>query len=147
MDDVNDRLRALAVRYAAGVDRRDVDLFLDAFHADGTLTILPQPGSPGSASVLRGHAELARVIDRIQRYDRTFHLLGQTVLDAGADRARGEVYCVAHHWRTTDGGVTDTVLYIRYDDEYRPDATGEWRIATRVLHLDGREVRDVTGDS
>lgn len=127
------------MRYAAGVDRREVGLFLSAFLPDATLTV-PSAGGP---AVLRGHDELARVVERIARYDRTFHMLGQVVVDASG--AGGEVYCIAHHWRATGDGTEHMVMYIRYEDEYRRGPDGDWCIATRTLHVDGREVQHEPG--
>jgi hypothetical protein len=139
-------LLAPSVRYATGVDRRDVDVFLSAFLPDATLTIPPASGSAGTATVLRGHAELGRVVERIRRYDRTFHLLGQVVVDASDqagddDVASAEVYCIAHHWRAANDATEHLVMYIRYQDDYRRLPDGDWRIATRTLHVDGRDVR------
>jgi hypothetical protein len=140
---MSDRLLLLvpAARYAAGVDRRDVELFLRAFDADATLTIPPRDGS-GDATMLRGHAELSRVVERIARYDTTFHCLGQSLIDRVDDTvAHGEVYCTAHHWRTVDDRREHMTMYIRYADAYRRGDDGEWRIATRSLHVDAREIR------
>ncbi len=133
-----------AARYAAGVDHRDVDLFLSAFDPEGSLTILPPEGSAAAPRVMRGHGELAAVIDRIARYDRTFHLVAQCLFSVeGDDTVRSETYCVAHHWKALGGRIEDTVLYIRYEDLCRRGADGEWRIVQRTLHTDGRETRDV----
>ncbi len=58
----------------------------------------------------------------------------------------GEVPCVAHHvtGRSADGRAgratrgppagTDSVWFIRYRDDYRPDRAG-WRFVRRELHL------------
>ena len=141
---IDDELRQPAARYAAGVDRCDRALFLSAFHADATLTIPAREGTPGPPSTLRGHGELARVVERIARYDRTFHFVGQALLEPITDDdARGEVYCTAHHWRATGDRTEDRVMYIRYADEYRRGADGAWRIAERTLHVDAVDTYDV----
>jgi len=143
--DITQALRMAPARYAAGVDRRDLELFLSAFDPEGSLWIPARGGGQAGPRVLRGHGELVQVIERIARYDRTFHLLGQTLVEsAGEGVARAETYCVAHHWLASEDGVEDTVLYIRYEDTYRPGTDGAWRLAERRLHEDAREARDVT---
>jgi hypothetical protein len=125
------QLRRLAVSYARGVDRRDRPLFLSAFHPDATLTV-------ASGRVLRGHDEIGRVTDLIQRFDRTFHFLGQAAYeppDEGLDpagTARGEVYCIAHHWHPR------TIMYIRYNDIYLQNDSG-WLITARRVVVDAEE--------
>ena len=142
--DITHALRTAPASYAAGVDRRDQALFLSAFHPEGTLWIPPR-GPGAEPRVLRGHDQLAQVVERIGRYDRTFHLLGQTVLESTGDGvARAETYCVAHHWLTTGDSVEDTVLHIRYEDTYRLCDDGRWRFTERRLHEDARETRRVS---
>jgi hypothetical protein len=128
------QLRRLAVAYARGVDRRDLALFLSAFHPEATLTL-------HSGHVLRGHDEIGRVTESIKRYGTTFHFLGQSAYeppDDGLDppgTARGEVYCIAHHW--TEGWPT-VIMYIRYQDVYRQDDAG-WLITSRRLIVDAQD--------
>jgi hypothetical protein len=131
------QLRRLAVSYARGVDRRDRALFLSAFHPDATLTV-PSTTVP-AGRVLRGHDQIGRVIEAITRFDRTFHLLGQAAYeppDEGLDpkgTARGEVYCIAHHWHPR------TIMYIRYSDIYLQNDSG-WLITARRVVVDMEEL-------
>jgi ketosteroid isomerase-like protein len=134
----NQELLQLPARYAAGIDRRDVDLFLSAFHDDATLTVMG-----ADPTTFRSHAELARVIELIDRYDKTFHFVGQVLIDVDGDRAaRGEVYCTAYHWREEQRLLHRKVMYIRYRDEYRCGADGHWRIATRTVQTDRTETEE-----
>ena len=101
---------------------------------------------------MRGHAEIGRVIEVISRYDRTFHLLGQSRYDradGGGDVLTGEVWCTAHHrWRDAEAQREhDHVMYIRYEDEYRRGSDDRWRIAARTVGVDWTETRvvDVPG--
>jgi ketosteroid isomerase-like protein len=145
MSDDTDALVALAARYARGVDRRDVDVFCSAFHPDATLTVVR---GGRESSPMTGHAHLARVIDRIARYDATHHMLGQSTyeVDPGGEHATGEVYCVASHLARTDSGATNQVMYIRYLDAYtRLDSA--WRISARQVVVDWSEVHDVGSDA
>ena len=131
------RMRELAVAYARGVDRRDRDLFLSAFHPHATLTV-------PSGEVLHGHDQIGDVPEAMRRYDRTFHFLGQSAYeppDEGLDpkdTAMGEVYCIAHHWRH---GKPAWVMYIRYHDIYRRDDQSGWLITARRVVVDWEEKR------
>lgn len=142
--DIHEALRSLAVRYAAGVDRRRLDLFLPVFRPGATLAVhRPQAGPDDKPRVLRGHAEISRVIELISRYPATFHLLGQSRYEVRGDRASGEVYCVASHYVPSDQGDRNYVMYIRYEDEYRRDRGGPWQIERRDVRPDWTETRQV----
>jgi hypothetical protein len=140
-------LRELAERYAAGVDRRDTELFLSAFDPEqGRLFVFDPSESPEPRGTRRGRDELADVITAIARYDRTFHMLGNARYDIADDTATGEVYCIAHHLAASpshEGGApTDHVMYIRYRDDYGRDPHG-WRIVERRVLVDWRETRSI----
>ena len=98
---------------------------------------------------MQGHASLAKIIERIARFDRTYHLIGNSRYDLTDDAATGEVYCVAHHVPgdaaagaepRPNGVPTSYVMYIRYRDEY-VRADGEWRIRDRQVLVDFTEHR------
>ena len=133
-------LRSLAERYAQGVDRRDVDTFVALFHDDAAI-VIHDPSESTDPRELRGIERLAKVPDAIQRYPKTFHLLGQSIYDIGDGEATGEVYCIAHHLTPDVHGGTNYVMYIRYEDTYRPDADGVWKFAQRRLRVDWTETR------
>jgi hypothetical protein len=142
--EVHEALRSLAARYAAGVDRRQCDLFLSAFRPDATLAVhRPQAGPDDKPRLMRGHAEIGRVVELIARYPATFHLLGQSRYEVNGDRAAGEVYCVASHYVPSEQGDTNHVMYIRYEDEYRRDRGGPWMIERRDVRPDWTETRQV----
>jgi SnoaL-like domain len=133
-------LRSLGEEYARAVDRRDRDAFLRVFHPDGALVLLDHADPSTVTATLNGHAELARVTDRIQTYDRTFHFIGNSTYEIDGDRATGEVYCLAHHLNPNRHGGTDHVMLIRYQDTYsRRD--GRWGIDERRLITDWTETR------
>jgi ketosteroid isomerase-like protein len=133
-------LRSLAERYARGVDRRDVDAFVALFHDDAAI-VIHDPSESTDPRELRGIERLAKVPEVIQRYAKTFHLLGQSIYDIGDGEATGEVYCIAHHLTPDVHGGTNYVMYIRYEDTYRPDADGVWKFAQRRLRVDWTETR------
>ncbi|HET7654242.1 MAG TPA: nuclear transport factor 2 family protein [Acidimicrobiales bacterium] len=136
---MHDDLRQPSIRYARGADRRDVDLFLSAF-ADGAVLRVFDPATADAPVSTRDTPErLANVIDRLGTYDATYHLLAQSAYDGDT----GEVYCVAHHLKRSEG--TDFVMYIRYRDRYTHDTDAdEWRIAARDVLVDWTETRRVT---
>jgi ketosteroid isomerase-like protein len=140
---IADRLRGLAALYAAGVDRRDRDMFLSAFTSDGRLRVFNPGDSPEPTGEMNGHEELARVMKGIAVYDRTHHFVGNALYEVDDQdvaseptSATGEVYCVAHHLTRGRHGGTDHVMYIRYADEYRRDEAGEWKISDRQVLVD-----------
>jgi ketosteroid isomerase-like protein len=133
-------LRALGEQYASAVDRRDRETFLGVFHPDAVLVLLDHADPSKVTATLRGHEELANVTERIARYDKTFHFVGNSRYEIDGDRARGEVYCLAHHLDANRHGGTDYVMLIRYEDVYsRRD--GRWGIDERRLITDWTELR------
>jgi hypothetical protein len=144
---IRHELRTLAEQYARGVDRRDdVDGFVALFLPDATITI-HDPSESTEPREIRGTERLARVPDVIQRYPKTFHMLGQSTYAIGDGEATGEVYCIAHHLTLDEpagaGTGTDYVMFIRYEDTYRPDPHGAWKFAHRRLRVDWTETRVV----
>ena len=142
---IRHELRTLAEQYARGVDRRDdVDGFVGMFLADATITI-HDPSESTEPREIRGAERLARIPEVIQRYPKTFHMLGQSTYAIGDGEATGEVYCIAHHLTLDEpagvGTGTDYVMFIRYEDTYRPDAHGAWKFARRRLRVDWTETR------
>ena len=137
-------LRSLAERYAQGVDRRVAgDEFVALFHPDAVIAI-HDPSESTEARELRGTERIARIPEVITRYAKTFHHLGQSTYEIGGGEATGEVYCIAHH--LTPGaqhGGTDYVMFIRYEDTYRPNDDGAWKFAHRRLRVDWTETRAV----
>jgi ketosteroid isomerase-like protein len=133
-------LRGLAERYAQGVDRRDVETFVALFHDDAVITI-HDPSESTEPRELRGIERLAKVPEVIKRYEKTFHLLGQSTYDIGDGEATGEVHCIAHHLTPDVHGGTNYVMYIRYEDTYRPGPDGVWKFAHRRLRVDWTETR------
>lgn len=134
---MDDELFELSRVYASAADRRDRDAFLSVFAPDARLTVSRDGAGDRT---MAGHDALASIPVSLGRFERTFHLLGQARYSVDRDRATGEVYCVAHHLASG----TNTVMYIRYADEYGRDASGAWRIADRRVQVDWTETRPVT---
>lgn len=141
---VVEELRALAYRYASGVDRRDRVQLLSAFHPDATLTVVRGAGPDARRSrPMQGHAEIGRIVERIAVYSQTFHFLGQSDYSLTEAGASGEIWCIAHHRWPADDAELDHIMYIRYTDEYRIGGDSRWRIADRAVVVDWSETRVV----
>lgn len=134
-----ERLRDLSVRYAAAVDRRDRGGLLGVFTTDASLIVHGDGEDAPPTGRLRGHAEIGQVVERIGRFARTSHLLGQSSYHLGDDTATGEVRCLASHLDDRAGTPATVVMHVRYLDRYRSEHAGEWRIAERRVLVDWQE--------
>lgn len=128
-------LATLSFRYASALDQRDLPALLGVFHPDATLRAQPPGRGP---MVLTGHQRLAKLIQAVAHWPRTFHLVGQGLFRVDDDQAVGEVYCVAHHFNSdVPGRLDDDIMYIRYQDVYVKDPDRGWVIMERVVITDG----------
>lgn len=138
-------LRRLAETYARYADRCDGRRLAELFVPGGQLRIR-RPGELTPSTTLHGHAEIAAAIDRLTRYDATFHLVANHIAACDGDDATAEVYCLAHHVTGRGDGhdePRDHVMVIRYIDRCRRGADG-WRFVERELQVDWTEERVVT---
>ena len=144
----------LSYAYARNADRIDADALGALFTDDGVLRVINR-GAEGAPMERVGRTEIVSAIKRLDRYDVTFHMVGNHYYEidneldddndnSDGDSATGEVYCVAHHVHGDPGSKRDHVMMIRYHDRYRRDAGGPWRFAERELHVDWTEERVVT---
>jgi len=139
-------LRALAANYAIGADTKDGARFTSAFHPDAVLLVWRDPKSPEPHRRMSGHAELEKVPTILaEKYDKTFHFLGQSVYEIGENEAKGLTYCLAHHLSLTMHGGTNYVMHMQYADVYRRDKSGAWKIAERRATVNWTETRASLG--
>jgi hypothetical protein len=131
----------LSCRYARAADRRDPVGFAEVFTADGRLSVCSGLDPDEVVRTVSGSDELATIPKSLERFDRTFHFLGQATYEIDDRTASGEIYCIAHHLTVGSAGAENKVMYIRYADEYRFEAGGEWRIAHRRVRWDWTETR------
>ena len=135
-------LRRLSALYAAGADGREAEAYADVFLPGARLQVYRLPDVDTPVSVMTGHGELARVPGMLRKtYARTFHFVGQGLYEVDGDEATGEVYCLAHHLTVDRHGGTSYVMHMRYQDAYRRDGQGDWKIAERVAFIDWTETR------
>jgi SnoaL-like domain len=132
-EDMEAQLRALAVRYALAADDCNPDAFADVFCPDGMLTVLRGE----QQQTLSGRKALRAVPERLGRFERTFHLLGQSHYEIDGETATGTVYCTANH--LLDG--VNEVMHIRYRDSYAVCDDGRWRIQSRRVVVEWTEHR------
>ena len=105
----HERIRAVLARYCRGIDRRDETLVRSCFLPDATDDhgTGPRP--------LEQFVEWC--FDLLARYDMTFHLLGQSLVEPlGPDEARVETYGIAHHRRVGGPDHLNLVSGFRYLD-------------------------------
>jgi hypothetical protein len=133
------QLRQLAVRYAVAADRRDGNRFTEVFFPNATVTIRNGP----DLLTICGHGELRRIPERLRRYDRTFHMLGQSTYRVLHGEASGEIYCIASHLKVD----VNTVMYIRYEDDYQQNSIGQWLIRSRIVVVEWTETHPIFGSA
>src|SRR5581483_10448248 len=129
-------LRGLVDSYAAAVDAKDRTAFVALFTPGGVLRVQPEDGPPESR--FEG-PEVARSLDVLDVFYRTFHHVGGAVFTETAGGAQGQVHCLAHHYERTSNGPVDLVMMIRYLDRYARAAAG-WLIADRQVVIDWTEL-------
>lgn len=132
-------LSAACARYAIGLDERDEKLFLSAFTMTARCAVEADAADSFPSTVRVGHAEIAPLPSRLERYSKTHHMLGQHHFWMGADGPEGAVYCTARHLTRDPSGDTDLVMFIRYLDRYALSTDGHWLIDSRRVVIDWTE--------
>ncbi len=132
-------VRALALAYAHHADRREPDSLAALFEPEGVLRMVGR-NDEANAAVSRGHRQIASAVGGLRRFDTTYHLVANHLVDLAGDEATGEVYCVAHHVHEEDGRRTDFVMFIRYRDRYRRHDE-RWLFAERETYVEWTEDR------
>ena len=130
-------IREVAYRYARAVDRRDWALAATLFTDDAVLA--------SARFRLEGVEQILRGLRTVERYRATFHAVHNQTLELAGDKASGETYCVANHLFERDGRAWKLDWGIRYQDRYRRDAGGAWRIAHRELIVDWEHEQALSG--
>jgi hypothetical protein len=134
-------LRALSERYGFAVDARDMDALATLFWPDASILTHSVDHPEEIVGHLEGVAAIRGIGQRMNdRYDTTFHFVGNAAYQVADDEATGTVNCVAHHLRRKDDQITDYVMFIRYDDRYGR-REGQWRFDERRLRVRWTERR------
>lgn len=114
-------IRELLLRYARGVDGRDLALVASCF----------APGAAYRGTLATGTAAdaLAALPAATARYRATRHAIGAQHAEVDGDRAHCVTDCTAHHWLSSGGR---RVVCVRYRDRLARGPTG-WRITAREV--------------
>jgi 3-phenylpropionate/cinnamic acid dioxygenase small subunit len=120
-------IQDLMLRYARGVDRKDLDLVASCFTPDASYE-----GALASGTIADA---LARLRDRMAHYERTMHFIGNQLIEINGDSASSETYAVAYHRLTEDGTARLFTVGVRYLDDLARDGE-QWRIRRRVVRTD-----------
>jgi hypothetical protein len=130
------QLPSLSATYAAATDRRDYAAIGGLFEADGRLAIT-FPGEPEDAIV--GPEAIARYIGAAtDRWQGTFHFVGQQRAEIHGNEATSETYSIAGHRMEKDGAFWNVVLNVRYLDKARR-TDNVWRFVERRTVVDWSE--------
>lgn len=112
------------LRYARGVDRRDLDLVASCFTPDASYE-----GALGRTGIAEALTNLRAALSR---YRSTLHFLGNQMIELAGDAARSETYALAYHRLSDDRNL---VVAVRYLDELVRRGEG-WVIRGRVARLE-----------
>jgi SnoaL-like protein len=99
---------ALAYAYARGIDERDLALLATLLRPDVRIA------GPGFETTSR--SEFLDSLKILDRYQSTYHLVGNHSGEWADDEFRGDTYCVASHLYAHEGGARKFDMGIRYAD-------------------------------
>ena len=118
--------RELALRYARYCDDREFDRMADIMTDDVEM----------GADSFQTHslAEFKEVLQQLNDYTGTMHMIGNQLGDWQGDTWQGETYCLASHVREVDGVARNWELAIRYQDTIKL-VDGEYKYTRRFLKV------------
>lgn len=125
-----EQLRELGLRYAQGIDRKNVELLSSIFTDDAELVSEQSTLGPGGKRIAEGILEYH---DEVCGYDTTMHFVGNQTVNIDGDTATGETYCFAVHWYTEKH--QQYMMFLRYQDEYRHE-NDDWYFSQRTIEVD-----------
>lgn len=123
----HEAIRELWMRYARGVDGRDLDLVASCFLQDAAYE-----GALGRGGVADALRTLAGAFTR---YEHTQHLLDTQSIEVSGDRATSDTHAIAYHVLAGSGGRDQYTVAVRYRDDLVRGNDG-WRIARRKVTRD-----------
>lgn len=126
-------LQDVMLRYAAGVDERDFDMYRSCF-ADDVEVLDFGPGP-----IHGGDAWLAYVKNALERFGPTQHMLGPQLATVNGDKAHCRTDVQALHYLKEPEGQTLT-LWATYETDMER-INGEWKIKKHRLVSRGTRVQ------
>lgn len=115
----------LLMRYARGVDRRDLDLVAACFAPDARYE-----GALGVGTI---DVALAALRERMQRYQMTMHLLANQLIELAGDHAHCETYALVYHRLVDDADQEDFVVGVRYLDDLARHGADWWIVHRQAV--------------
>jgi hypothetical protein len=106
------------MRYARGVDRRDLTLVASCFAPDAAYE-----GALGVGTIA---IALEALRERMDRYQSTMHFLNNQLIELDGETARCETYALVYHRLQTAEDAQDFIVGVRYLDELRRHGDGWW---------------------
>jgi 3-phenylpropionate/cinnamic acid dioxygenase small subunit len=139
-------LAQLVHRYADAVDNAKTEQFIDVFHPDGRLVMIPA-GAAEPASIRDGQEELATTpADLAAQYTQAVHQVSNHLVDVDGDVASGTLLCTARLVTVEGDRVTELVHIAGYQDRYER-REGVWRIREREVRIMWSTINDVITDA
>ncbi len=126
-------LQDVMLRYAAGVDERDMDLYRSCFAED--VEVLGFADEP----IHGADAWVAFVIEALKQYGPTQHMLGPQLATVDGDTAHARTDVQALHYMAEAPDTTLT-LWATYESDMRRD-DGQWKIFRHRLVRRGVRVQ------
>ena len=126
-------LQDVMLKYAAGVDERDMDLYRSCFADD--LEVL----GFGEQAVNGADAWVDYVREALKQYGPTQHMLGPQLATVNGDTAHARTDVQALHY-TADAPDTTLTLWATYESDMRRE-NGEWKIFRHRLVPRGNRVQ------
>jgi ketosteroid isomerase-like protein len=121
------------LKYAAGVDNRDFDLYRSCFADDVEVLGF------GEETINGGDAWLQYVKTALERFGPTQHMLGPQLATIDGDKAECRTDVQAHHYMK-DAESTTLTLWATYETNMQR-IDGEWKITRHRLVSRGTRVQ------
>lgn len=117
-------IRDVVRRYCRGIDRMDLALVRSCYHPDAV---------DDHGTFVGTVDEYLTWVERLLgRYDATFHLVANQLVEVDGDRARSETYGIAHHRSSDPDPKRNLTVGFRFLDRFERRDPDGWRIARRV---------------
>lgn len=125
-------------RYSRAIDRQELALLDEVFHADARIENGHFQGSPADFQ--------AMVRERHAAIPRASHMVNTVLVDfTGPGSAFVESYCLALEWHPHGReGPVDRIVRVRYGDEFELRG-GRWKVARRMVVMDHEMTMPSTG--
>ena len=128
-----EQIKAIAPRFARGLDRCDREIIESCFHSDG---VDDHGFFKGSANEFCDW-----VIEQLKRFSATQHIIATQSIELNGSKAVCESYFVAIHIIPNPDGDKELTVAGRYIDQVAKRA-GEWKITKRTCVFDWNRMVD-----